>query len=90
MKNLLSIVFLFAFSSSFSQETETVIRFDAQRNAQSKKEFIWKQQGETRGGTASLTLPFFDDFSLLQNKDLIRLSDGRQTMRNHDRCPTLY
>jgi hypothetical protein len=63
MKNLLSIVFLFAFSSSFSQETETVIRFDAQRNAQSKKEFIWKLQGETRGGTASLTLPFFDDFS---------------------------
>ena len=63
MKNLLSIVFLFAFSSSFSQEIETVIRFDALRNAQSKKEFIWKQQGETRGGTASLTLPFFDDFS---------------------------
>jgi len=63
MKNLLSIVFLFAFLSSFSQETETVIRFDAQRNAKSKKEFIWKQQGQTRGGTASLTLPFFDDFS---------------------------
>ncbi|MFM2227423.1 MAG: hypothetical protein RL664_766 [Bacteroidota bacterium] len=63
MKKLLSIVFLFAFLSSFSQETETVIRFDAQRNAKSKKEFIWKQQGQTRGGTASLTLPFFDDFS---------------------------
>ncbi len=63
MKNLFSIAFLFAFFSSFSQETETVIRFDVQRNAQSKKEFIWKQQGEERGGTASLTLPFFDDFS---------------------------
>ena len=63
MKNLLSIVFLFAFLSSFSQETETVIRFDAQRNVHSKKEFNWKQQGQTRGGTASLTLPFFDDFS---------------------------
>ena len=63
MKNLLSILFACAFLSSFSQETETVIRFDAQRNAHSQKEFIWKQQGEVRGGTASLTLPFFDDFS---------------------------
>jgi hypothetical protein len=63
MKNLLSILLAFTFLSSFSQETETVIRFDAQRNAQSRKEFIWKQQGQARGGTASLTLPFFDDFS---------------------------
>jgi hypothetical protein len=63
MKNLLSILFAFTFLSSFSQETETVIRFDAQRNAHSRKEFIWKQQGQARGGTASLTLPFFDDFS---------------------------
>ena len=63
MKQLFSIAFMFVFLSSFSQETETVIRFDAQRNAQAKKEFIWKQQGEARGGTASLTLPFFDDFS---------------------------
>jgi hypothetical protein len=63
MKNLLSILFAFTFLSSFSQETETVIRFDAQRNAHSRKEFMWKQQGQARGGTASLTLPFFDDFS---------------------------
>ena len=63
MKNLLSIVFLFATLCSYAQETETVIRFDAQRNANSKKEFIWKLQGEARGGTFSLTLPFFDDFS---------------------------
>jgi hypothetical protein len=63
MKNLLSIVLLFAFFCGYTQETETVIRFDAQRNAQAKKEFIWKQQGESRGGTASLALPFFDDFS---------------------------
>ena len=63
MKNLLSLLFTCAFLSSFSQETETVIRFDAQRNARAQQELIWKQQGETRGGTASLTLPFFDDFS---------------------------
>lgn len=63
MKNLFSIVFLFAFFCGYTQETEIVIRFDAQRNAHAKKEFTWKQQGESRGGTASLTLPFFDDFS---------------------------
>jgi hypothetical protein len=63
MKHILSIAFLFTFLSSYSQETETVIRFDAQRNARAQKEFIWKLQGQTRGGTASLTLPFFDDFS---------------------------
>lgn len=63
MKNLFSIVFLFAFFCGYTQETEIAIRFDAQRNAHAKKEFTWKQQGESRGGTASLTLPFFDDFS---------------------------
>ena len=63
MKKLFLFVLSFAFLSSYSQETETVIRYDAQRNLQSKKEFSWKQQGQTRGGTASLTLPFFDDFS---------------------------
>lgn len=63
MKKLFSFVFALSFLCSFAQETETVIRFDAMRNAQSKKEFIWKQQGSLRGGTASLTLPFFDDFS---------------------------
>lgn len=63
MKHILSIAFLFTFLSSFSQETETVLRFDAQRNARAQKEFIWKQQGQTRGGTASIALPFFDDFS---------------------------
>ncbi len=63
MKKLFSIVFAFSFFGSLAQETETAIRFDAQRHAQSKREFIWKQQGSLRGGTASLTLPFFDDFS---------------------------
>lgn len=63
MKKLFLFALSIAFLSSYSQETETVIRFDAQRNLQSKKEFRWKQQGENRGGTASLTLPFFDDFS---------------------------
>jgi hypothetical protein len=47
MKHILSIAFLFAFLSSYSQETETVIRFDAQRNARAQKEFLWKQQGQT-------------------------------------------
>ena len=63
MKNILSLIFACSFLFTFSQETETDIRFDAQRNIHSKKEFYWKQKGETRGGTASLTLPFFDDFS---------------------------
>lgn len=63
MKHFFSLVAICTFLTSYSQETETVIHFDVQRNLQSKKEFFWKQQGQTRGGTASLTLPFFDDFS---------------------------
>jgi hypothetical protein len=63
MKNLLTLLFSVAFLSSFSQETETVIRYDAQRNQRFQQEKIWREQSELRGGTASLTLPFFDDFS---------------------------
>lgn len=63
MKNLLTLLFAVSLLSSFSQETETVIRFDAQRNQRFQQEKIWKEQNELRGGTASLTLPFFDDFS---------------------------
>ncbi|MEY3849764.1 MAG: hypothetical protein RJA38_205, partial [Bacteroidota bacterium] len=63
MKNLLTLLFAVSLLSSFSQETETVIRFDAQRNQRFQQEKIWREQGELRGGTASLTLPFFDDFS---------------------------
>jgi hypothetical protein len=63
MKNLLTLLFAVSFLLSFSQETETIIRFDAKRNQRFQQEKIWREQGELRGGTASLTLPFFDDFS---------------------------
>ena len=51
-------------TSSFAQEIENGLTYDAARVSKHRQEQQWKLEAVSyRGGQASLTLPFFDDFS---------------------------